>query len=159
MATKKTTTKKTSGFGNDKPNAKVKPAKEPKGAVDRPKAAAAEKRKPFVPTTPEELKDIERAAKAKEEGKKGAAAKEAAKTKAAKKPAAEKAAPVGRKSRVDGDAKITVLVKENPKREGSGAYERFALYKTGMTVAKALEVGVTAADLAYDSKHEYIRLG
>ena len=42
--------------------------------------------------------------------------------------------------------KITVLVKENPKREGSKAHRTFALYRDGMTVA-AFEKAYDAADL------------
>lgn len=148
---KKTAAKKTSGFGNDKPVA-------PKGAVDRPKVPAKTEKKPFVPTTPKELEEMEKRNKTKAEESK--AAKATAKEGGKKSATAEKSESAGgRRSRVNGDAKITVLVKENPKREGSGAHERFALYKTGMTVAKALEAGVTAADIAYDSKHEYIKLG
>jgi hypothetical protein len=53
---------------------------------------------------------------------------------------------------------ITVLVKENPKMEGSAARKRFALYKTGMTVESALAAGLWAADIRHDSRKEHIRL-
>ena len=61
-------------------------------------------------------------------GKAAAPAKQAAKQPAA--PKAEKAekaegAGRGRKSAIDPATKLTLLVKDNPKREGSGGYERF----------------------------------
>lgn len=155
IPTKKTVAKKGSVFG----------AEAPKGAVDRPKVEPNKNKKPFVPTTPAELKDIERSAKKKEAEKKEA--KAAAKTPATKKTTAKapsakavepKTSNVGRKSRIDGTKKITVLVDANPKREGSGAHARFSKYKTGITVSKALELGVTAADLAYDIKNKYISI-
>ena len=54
---------------------------------------------------------------------------------------------------------ITVLVKENPKMEGSAARKRFALYKSGMSVEAAFAAGVWAADIRHDSKREHIKLG
>jgi hypothetical protein len=53
---------------------------------------------------------------------------------------------------------ITVLVKDNPKMEGSAARKRFALYKNGMTVESALAAGLWAADIRHDSRKEHIRL-
>ena len=51
------------------------------------------------------------------------------------------------------DAKITILTedKKNPKREGTAAHARFALYRDGMTVAEFIKAGGTRADLAWDS--------
>ena len=54
---------------------------------------------------------------------------------------------------------ITVLVKENPKMEGSAARKRFALYKSGMSVEAVFAAGVWAADIRHDSKREHIKLG
>lgn len=51
---------------------------------------------------------------------------------------------------------ITVLAAENPKRVGSKAHARFALYRTGMTVAEFFAAGGTASDLTWDVKHAYI---
>lgn len=62
------------------------------------------------------------------------------------------------RKRFSDEGKITILAKENPKRAGSAAHGRFANYKNGMTVKAAKEAGLTAADLAYDSAHEYIRI-
>lgn len=37
---------------------------------------------------------------------------------------------------IPGDAKITVLAKENPRRPGTLAHKTFGIYRTGMTVAE-----------------------
>ncbi|MEI9930103.1 MAG: hypothetical protein WDM89_06005 [Rhizomicrobium sp.] len=39
------------------------------------------------------------------------------------------------------DAKITVLVKENPRRKGTVAYEKFSKFKSGMTVGEFIKAG------------------
>jgi len=56
-------------------------------------------------------------------------------------------------------AKITILAETNPKRKGSEAAKRFDYYKNGMLVTTALEKGVTAADLKYDTANKYISIG
>lgn len=56
------------------------------------------------------------------------------------------------------DLKIKVL-KANPKREGTEAHARYALYKDGMTVGAYLKVGGQRSDLAWDSKREFIKIG
>lgn len=56
------------------------------------------------------------------------------------------------------DKKIRVLVKENPKRKGTAGAKRFALYRSGMTVAAALKAGVTRADLNWDTEHKFIEI-
>ena len=55
---------------------------------------------------------------------------------------------------------IKLLVKVNPKREGSAAYDRFKLYfnKGVTTVAAALAAGLTRKDLAWDQAHGFIKL-
>ncbi len=76
---------------------------------------------------------------------------------AAAKPAAKKEAPAGgRAPTLADEAKITLLVKENPKREGCAAYERFNAYFTVKTVAEALAAGLTRKDLAWDIAHGHI---
>lgn len=55
------------------------------------------------------------------------------------------------------DAKIRVLVKGNPKKGASA--ERFAKYKTGLTVAKAKGLGLTPGDLRWDVAHAFIAIG
>lgn len=57
-----------------------------------------------------------------------------------------------------GDMVIRMLVRENPKREGSAAALRFAKYRDGIRVADAMERGVRASDLRYDQRHGYIEL-
>jgi hypothetical protein len=52
---------------------------------------------------------------------------------AKKKAPAKKAAPPARAKYSD-TAKIKLLVKENPRREGTEAHARFAKFKDGMTV-------------------------
>lgn len=56
----------------------------------------------------------------------------------------------------DADMVITKLVSENPKRAGTAAFDRFALYRTGMKVATFFEKGGTRADLVWDTAHEFI---
>ncbi len=57
---------------------------------------------------------------------------------------------------------IRLLVKENPKREGSKSFPRYALYRDGMTVAEYLEavekLGGSSADLRWDVQRKYIAL-
>lgn len=67
----------------------------------------------------------------------------------------------GRRPRYDENQVVEVLTDANPKRAGTKASERFdALMGLGRrtTVKAALEVGVTAADLAYDHKHGYVKV-
>lgn len=65
---------------------------------------------------------------------------------------------VAKRSRIDGDAKITVLVSENPKKKGSASHGRFELYSNGIKVSTALERGVTRADVSWDVRHGFISL-
>ena len=55
-------------------------------------------------------------------------------------------------------AVITVLATENPKRKGTRAWTRFALYESGMTVAKYLEFGGRTGDVNHDAEAGYISL-
>jgi Cu/Ag efflux protein CusF len=57
-------------------------------------------------------------------------------------------------------AKITIKTEggKNPKREGSAAAKRFALYKNGMTVGEAIKAGVFYADLAWDVGHGLVSI-
>lgn len=56
------------------------------------------------------------------------------------------------------DGKITLLAKENPKREGSNAFKKFELYKKHKTVKAFLEAGGKRSSLRYDAKKGYIKL-
>lgn len=64
------------------------------------------------------------------------------------------------RKRVNENSTITITTEEgkNPKRAGSKAYERFALYQDGQTVKEAKEAGVSAVDITYDAAHNYITL-
>jgi len=57
------------------------------------------------------------------------------------------------------DANITLLVKENPKKEGSKAKERFQHYFTSKTVGDYLAAGGTYQDIAYDNGRMFIKIG
>lgn len=70
----------------------------------------------------------------------------------------EKKQPARRAQPTEDARVITVLAKENPKRPGSKAHARFALYRTGMTVGEWLEAGGTMSCLAYDLEHEFIEV-
>lgn len=80
---------------------------------------------------------------------------EAKAAKAPKEPKVPKEPRVSRfKTLYPDTAKITLLVKENPKRGASK--ERFDGYTGSATVAEALAKGVTYADLAWDVGHGLI---
>jgi len=57
------------------------------------------------------------------------------------------------------DSKLTCLVDENPKKEGSASAERFAHYFTSKTVGEFLEKGGTYADLVYDLPRGRVKVG
>ena len=84
-----------------------------------------------------------------EEGHDMAAAKKAAK--------AANAGTGGKRSK-NADKIIEVLAEKNPKREGTKAFDRFKLYKAGMSVADFIKKGGSAADVAYDVAHKHIKL-
>jgi hypothetical protein len=56
------------------------------------------------------------------------------------------------------DAKVKLVVKENPKRKGGKSHARFAKYRDGMTIEQALKAGVTAQDLKYDESKKFIQI-
>jgi hypothetical protein len=56
------------------------------------------------------------------------------------------------------NAKLTVLVAENPKKEGSASRERFEGYKSAKTVGDALANGVTYQDIAYDVGRQFVQV-
>jgi len=103
-------------------------------------------------------------AEKKENAKKAKSAKKAktkkAKMKKTKKNGKMKKGKKGKKSRgprmVDG--KITLLVKENPKRKGSNAHKKYELYRKHKTIAGYLKAGGKRSSLRYDERHENIKL-
>ena len=84
-------------------------------------------------------------------GKAVKAAKEAKPAKAVK-------APKEKKEKAVDNRKIKLLVKENPKREGTAAYDKFALYKTSKTVAEFIEAGGSLSAIKYDSEKQFIEV-
>lgn len=46
----------------------------------------------------------------------------------------------------------------NPKRPGSASADRFALYRSGMTVKAAVEAGVKSEDISWDQRKGFIEL-
>ena len=57
------------------------------------------------------------------------------------------------------DSKLELLAKENPKKKGSKAAERFEGYTGAKTVGDALAKGVTYADIAYDVGRQFVKVG
>ena len=55
------------------------------------------------------------------------------------------------------DGKITLLEKNNPKREKSKAHKRYELYRKHHTIASYLEAGGKRSSLRYDEKHGFIK--
>ncbi len=90
--------------------------------------------------------------------------KEMAKAKKDKKPDKKADKKTDKKERgerqpaLDPTARISLLVKKNPRREGTSVYENYAIYKTGMTVKKYLEKGGIAGCLRTDIKRGNIEL-
>ena len=78
---------------------------------------------------------------------------------------AEKKEPTVRRSKFaeiyPDDAKVTLLVDKNPKKEGSKSFGRFEGHysnKSG-TVKEALANGVTYQDIAYEVGRAFIKVG
>ncbi len=57
------------------------------------------------------------------------------------------------------DARVTLLVKENPKKEGSKCRARFEGYTGSATIGEARKKGVLYADIAYDVGRKHIKVG
>jgi hypothetical protein len=69
--------------------------------------------------------------------------------KAVEKPAKKAANGSGKRTKLDPEATIKILSKENPHREGSARFKRWSKYRDGMTVAAALKAGFNAGDLQH----------
>jgi hypothetical protein len=87
------------------------------------------------------------------------ATKKAAKKskKVAPKKAAAESAGGGRTSSYAG-LKITKLVKDNPRREGTHGHKSFSLITNGMTYEKFIEAGGRRVDLDYDVKKGNLKI-
>lgn len=57
-----------------------------------------------------------------------------------------------------GEKTIKVLIDHNPKRDGSRAHKRFAMYKDGLLVADYIKKGGAMSAIRYDLAHKYIAL-
>lgn len=77
----------------------------------------------------------------------------------AKKTKGDAPAKRGRVGAFEESMKITVLVKENPKRQGSAAYDIFELLKKSKTVGDFYAKGGGSHNLRYNVDHEYIKVG
>lgn len=49
------------------------------------------------------------------------------------------------------DPRVIASVMPNPKRPGTASYDRYELYRVGMTVNEAIAAGVKREDIAWDS--------
>lgn len=67
--------------------------------------------------------------------------------------AERKPRPVLRDDRI-----IRLLVDKNPKKQGSKTYERFELYRDGMTVQEFRQAGGTSDDVKWDAQRGFIRV-
>lgn len=56
------------------------------------------------------------------------------------------------------DKVITVVASENPHRDGTNAHAQFKKYSKGLTVAKALEKGLSRPYIYHDMWKGYIKL-
>lgn len=56
------------------------------------------------------------------------------------------------------DQVLSVLVPNNPKKPGCKAYDVFALYRDGMTIEEARNLGIPAENLLWDHRHGFIRI-
>lgn len=126
-----------------------------------------EPEEPVKPTNKGKSKPKKAAAKAvvakpKQAKPKKTASKE--EPKSVKAPVASKkkvkaAAKRGRQSQFALDARIKMLVKDNPHRPGTGRFKRWAKYKNNMTVAEALKAGFNADNLRYSVADGHIKIG
>lgn len=57
------------------------------------------------------------------------------------------------------NAKIVVLVKQNPHRDGTARAARWPKYRTGMTVKEALSAGFSSTDLRHGVRDKHIKVG
>lgn len=106
--------------------------------------------------TTESTEDNKKAVKASKPAKEKAPKAEKAEKKSSKKE--DKKPAKKEKVKSDDTRKITVLVKQNPKREGSKAYKMFELYGKNKTVADFLKAGGTTSCLRFDESAGFIKV-
>lgn len=71
--------------------------------------------------------------------------------------ARSKKAPPASRSTFSGKH-IKKLVKDNPRREGTHGFKSFALITAGMTYEAYLAAGGRRQDLAWDVRHQFVRV-
>jgi hypothetical protein len=131
---KKPSTKESTKTPAKKPVAAAKPAKSAKSTQKEKGPMPAKKTAAAATTVPA-------AAAAKKKVANGAAK-----------------AKAGRQSKFSESAKIKILVKENPHREGTGRFDRWRKYKEGMTVGQALKAGLKPVNLHYSVEDGHIKI-
>lgn len=142
----KTTAKKTTAAKKTATKA------DPKASKAAPKKAAGKAAAPAKAT-----KLAKGTGKAATAAKGAGKAAPAAKGKAAKKPDGD-AARRGRKGSFDESQKIKVLVKDNPKREGTASYDTFELLRKSKTVGDFFANGGASHNLHWNIERGYIEV-
>jgi hypothetical protein len=66
---------------------------------------------------------------------------------------AKRAAPVSKAAKA---TRVLVSVLPNPKKPGSAAHERYALYEAGLTEAELLAKGLRRTDFRWDDKRHHL---
>lgn len=127
-----------------------------KGEPKVAKKAAAKKAEPKAAKKAAKKAAPAKATKlAKGTGKGAAATKKAA---GGKKDKGQEGARRGRKGAFDESQKIKVLVKDNPKREGSASYDIFELLKKSKTVGDFFASGGASSNLHWNIERGYIEV-
>lgn len=72
-------------------------------------------------------------------------------------PPAKKVVVRGAAKRRADDRKVVAMV-SNPKKPGTMAHARYALYRVGATVDELLAEGLLREDIRYDTKHGFVEL-
>jgi hypothetical protein len=57
------------------------------------------------------------------------------------------------------DPRVVLAFAPNPKKPGTAAYARYALYATGRTCDELRRAGMRAEDFRYDVAHGFLQLG
>ena len=66
--------------------------------------------------------------------------------------------PAGRPSQFPAEAKIRLLVTDNPHRRGTQSFDKFTRLRDGMRVAEAVALGLSKADIWRGGKGERIKV-
>lgn len=127
-------------------SAQLEAAASPANQAERPKAATA----PAAASSSSkpEAKPAPRA--------KATAAKSSARGAAAS-PASVAVAAAADTGGVPEDSEDILFEQANPKREGSGAFERYEKYKRARSVSEALRLGAVKGDVAHDYKKGFLK--